>query len=360
MRLLTFVLISFCISIRAVAAIPQTELQQQVQRIVGESSDRITQALQVLQVKSGKKLGPYIQKRELLYGSALVEIATGPEPEANFLDLIVFFRLNRLVIKDFWIPKVFGKNGRPLYAAFAASELELWKIFDRIAPPEKKKELKRLIDQWHRDNPKQVRVEGVRFKEFSKFAAKGGQKEAASGLFASIRGVTETADSALLVAERAMFLVQKYPFLLRLQALVGTEEITRGVVTELSKGSDLVGEIRELDPFVDDVTGLTVQLRGLTGEARDLVETIKPMIKPKPPGHKSIYEKVTDMVNSLSNLTNHLDRTKLIGSLHIVLNDIDRMMRRWVLYLILIGVGWSAAIWGGYLITKIVLKRMNA
>jgi len=57
-------------------------------------------------------------RRLLLYGSSTLDIASGPRPEVNVVDMLVFVSLSRQTLENYWIPKVFGDDGLPLTAAF--------------------------------------------------------------------------------------------------------------------------------------------------------------------------------------------------------------------------------------------------
>jgi hypothetical protein len=204
-----------------------TELQQDVQRFASQFTERITQAMDPLERSASAAISDAALTRNLLYASSAVDIATGPFPEVNLLDMIVFVRLSREVVEEYWVPEVFGPAGRGVESAFRKSEEELWKVADKVMEKERQRDLKELIDQWRAENPDQLRVEGVRLGDFAVTAEKAAESHSAqaSGLVSSVKSATRAADHALLFAERSMFLVHRMPFLVRRQTRLAAREI---------------------------------------------------------------------------------------------------------------------------------------
>jgi hypothetical protein len=159
-------------------------------------------------------------RRGLLYESAALDIATEPLPEVAALDMVVFLRLNRLVLAEHWIPKVFGERGRPFLTAFEKGEEQFWPIADKILSPSMKEALIERIDEWRRKNPEQVWVEFVRGIDFASRAGTVAvaRAEDVKGMLASVKAATKEADEAVLLGDRAVFLLDRLPFLLRHQA----------------------------------------------------------------------------------------------------------------------------------------------
>src|SRR5262249_7246549 len=153
----------------------------------------------------------------------------------NLLDMLVFVRLSREVVEEYWVPEVYGTGGEELQHAYRKSEEELWTIADKVMDEPKKRDLMELIDQWRSANPGQNRVEGLRLGDFAAAAGEAARARAAraKGLLSSVRSATQAADQALLLAERARFLVHRMPFLIRLQTRLAAREILSDTVSHL-------------------------------------------------------------------------------------------------------------------------------
>lgn len=211
------------------------ELQQHVQRQVSQFCDRVVEALEPLERSPHREVSDAALKEALLYASSAVDIAAGPSPEMNLLDLFVFLRLSREAIEQYWIPRVYGEDGREVAVAFRASEKDAWDVLGELLDASQQQELEHLVEAWRAEHPEQVRVEGVRLDDFSVQAGQMAHDRAvrAGGLFSNVKSATQTADQALLLAERGMFLALRVPFLLRMQARLLTREILSDAAARL-------------------------------------------------------------------------------------------------------------------------------
>jgi hypothetical protein len=214
------------------------ELQQELQRFTTQFTDRITQATELLDRSSRPAARDEALRKNLLYVSSAIEIASGPFPEINLLDMVVFVRLSRTVLQRHWIPELYGERGADLAEVFARSEQELSELTARALSPAHRQQLASLVEAWLAENPGQVRVEGIRLADFSAAAGSAAAERAgqARGLLASVKSATRTANQALLLSERGLFLFHRLPFLWRLQARLGAREILDDALVRLTEG----------------------------------------------------------------------------------------------------------------------------
>jgi hypothetical protein len=205
----------------------QVELQQEIQRVVSVFAERVAQTADL---PADRLHEPARQQellhRVLLYTSSALDIATGPYPEVNTLDMVVFTNLCRDALERHWIPQGLGEDGRALVAAFTKTEEELWLLAAKILDERGRAELRELIAAWQADHPDQFRVEGVRMSEFAEHAGTTAteRQRRTRGALGQFRSATQTADLALLVSERAFFVAHRMPFLIRLQARLAVQE----------------------------------------------------------------------------------------------------------------------------------------
>jgi hypothetical protein len=208
---------------------PDFELQQQLQRFSTQFADRVTQATEDLERSPRAPVRDAALRKNLRYVSAALEIAAGPFAEVNLLDMMAFVRLSRTALEQYWIPRLYRERGAGLSEVFARSEAELGDLAAKVLTASQRRDLDDIIDTWLRENPEQVRVEGIRLTDFSAqagtAAAAAGAK--ASGLLASVTSATRTANQALLLSERALFLFNRMPFMWRLQARLAAREVVR-------------------------------------------------------------------------------------------------------------------------------------
>ena len=214
------------------------ELQETVQRFTTQFADRITQAMDTLERASPPGVRDEALRKNLLYVSSALEIATGADPEINLLDMIMFVRLSRTVLERHWIPSVYGEKAAELREVFAKSDQELGELAEQALTPGQRAELESLVSAWLADNPSQIRVEGVRLVDFSAAAGSAAAERAiqAKGLMSSVRTASHAANQAMLLGERGLFLFHRLPSLWRLQARVGSRDLISDAVALLSEG----------------------------------------------------------------------------------------------------------------------------
>jgi hypothetical protein len=345
-------------------AMNQAELEDAIQRFTGVFADRLTQALDELAEGRPLKVRNEILHQELLYTSSALDIATGPVPEVNLLDMLVFVRLCREAFEGHWIPELYGNRGRAVADVFRTSEDDLWRIAARVVSPEQRVELETLVDEWRSDNPGQVRVEGVRLMDF---AQRRGQVElerakSAGGLLSSVRGATRAADQALLIAERAMFLAHRMPFILRLQARLGSREIVSDTLASVGSPAELLAEVRSLEPLADKLLPVVEHSTHAAREARLLVRDLEPVI-PSPKGVEKLDQTIDKANDLTSNARGMIHELRAItpadpaAAVTMVKRGVDDTLRRALVYLALLGGAWSALWWGGYYVIKRRLAR---
>ncbi len=216
-------------------ALPEFELQQELQRFTTQLADRVTQATEILERSSRPGVRDEALRKNLLYVSSAMEIATGPFAEINLLDMIVFVRLSRSALERHWIPNLYREQGAELAEVFARSERELGGVAERALSDDQRRNLSQIIDGWLAENPDQVRVEGIRLADFSSVAGQMASARAltAKGLLSSVKTATRAANQALLLSERGLFLFHRLPFLWRLQARLAGREMMGDAITQL-------------------------------------------------------------------------------------------------------------------------------
>jgi hypothetical protein len=214
------------------------ELQQEVQRFTTEFTDRIVQATEALEGSSRPDVRAQALRKNLAYISSAMEIASGPLAEINLLDMIVFVRLSESALHRHWIPELYGDEGAELAEVFARSEQTLAELAARALSPDQRQQLANVVDEWLAQNPNQLRVEGIRLSDFAHEAGSVAAQRAAraKGLLSSVKVATRTADQALLLSERLLFLLHRVPSLWRFQARLGAREMLSDAVVELAEG----------------------------------------------------------------------------------------------------------------------------
>jgi hypothetical protein len=215
----------------------------------------------------------------------------------------------------------------------------------------------------------------VRFTDFS---ARAGEVAAervrhARGLLGSVKGATQAADQALLLAERGLFLAQRMPFLLRLQARLGVQETISDTLFRFDNLAGLreaMERTPELRPLMGDISKLIESSEAALRQGNALAQTLEPLI-----GYATAPEtleggRVTTRLNDTLDASNRLaDKTlTILGELQRLTTQAtaaagkdpltaatdraDALVRRWIGYLIVLGAAWALFFWGGYYVVK--------
>lgn len=345
----------------------QSELQEDLERFATRFMEAVVEAATPLSGgDADTKTREVALRRVLLYTSSALDIATSASPEIALLDMLVFVGLSRRTLERHWIPTTFGERGQPLLDAFVEQENDLWEVSGKVLSLDQQLELRVLIDDWVRDNPDKVRVEAIRLSDFSAIAGKLSAKRAeeARGLLGSVKSATIAADDALLLGERAVFMSHRMPFLVRLQARLGASEITTDALHRVDGMKALVDEIPELRPLATELQALTHDSKATLVEAQLALRALKPILEQLPPVLAQIPPQaelqttigaarlLTEQTGALIGQARALLPAKPGEILPSVTAAADRTVRRWALYLVLIGAAWSLFFWGGYYVFK--------
>jgi hypothetical protein len=216
------------------------ELTQELRRFTTRFTERIAQATEVLEHSPSQRVRDEALRNTLGYISSAIEIATGPHAEIALLDMFVLVHLCRTVLDTYWNPQLYGNEGLELSAAFARSETEISDIAERALGSSRKQHVSSLVDAWLADNPGQVRVEGIRLADFASGAARATAERMleAKGILSSVRTATEAANEAMVLVERALFLLHRMPTVWRVQARLAAREILGDSIAQVSEGPD--------------------------------------------------------------------------------------------------------------------------
>jgi hypothetical protein len=210
-------------------------LQVELQRFADEYSSRTTAALD----DYARRLGTAEAHSEALRwkvaaGSAAMGIASGPNPQANLLDFLALTTVTRTALEEVWIKTTNGPAFQPWLNASLELETNGWKLAEGLLTSEQQQEMRAAIRNWWEANPGVRTGFFVRPQEFTSLIRQTGEKSGRPGSVFSLMGLDPTTGldpavrevtRARLFAERAMFVVQRMPFLVRWQIELTTDEL---------------------------------------------------------------------------------------------------------------------------------------
>jgi len=203
------------------------EVQQKLLRFADEYSMRMIAGVDNLRRGTNAMEPAKALQTKIDIGSETWSIAAGPNAVADLLDMTVFVTVTRMAIEEYWQPRVFGGSALPLLVYSRNAETEIWELADTVLTPEQEAELHRSIAVWHSKNPLPESLVAARALGFASQVAEAGQSAEAepgsvfsllmidplAGMDPAVREIAQTR----MFAERALFLTQKMPMLLRWQ-----------------------------------------------------------------------------------------------------------------------------------------------
>jgi hypothetical protein len=230
--------------------ITQAGLQAEVFDIADQFVLAFWQAMdEIIRTGVDPKTRAVINYSKVLYSAAAMSIAAGRNPAANFLDMLVFISIGRMVMEDYWVPKVYGSKGQRLLTAYRKLEKEIWAMAASVLSPDQQDSLRSLIKTWRAAHPRQYYVADVRLSDFARLrgASPLAREKETHGILAEVEKTLVKVDEAFLLAERAMFYLERAPRILTLQ----TELIMDQATTNPEVQRALNNVVKAVDSFAD-------------------------------------------------------------------------------------------------------------
>lgn len=342
----------------------QAELQHDVQRFVQRFTESVVQAAERLVDATNVLHTEAAVRRAVLCGGNALEIATGPMPELNLLDMLVFVSLLRGAFTEHWQPKVFQERGAPMLDALTTMEAEAWELSEKYLLPNQRERLRQEIQRWQAAHPGQYRVESVRLADFAELAARADRTQGERSLLEDMHSAAKIADQALLFGDRALFWAQHAPSIIRLQVRLGALEVSTDALRQLEqsrvlleRGGELLQQTQALAPLLAQTTQLTRELAQVCAQSQALVDSTQRLFAPLvaeraqavgPP--ITALEAVAQSYAQLgANIRAAVDRTvPEQGGVAALLERSERMLRRVLGHALLVGGALLALFWLGY------------
>ena len=201
------------------------EQQQQLMRFTDDFITRTSEALNdYARLRGTREAAREALAWKINAFSAAISIVSGPTPNANLIDLVTMVTLTRMVLDGSWAKAACGVAFQPWLEAARTLEREVWELAGRTLTPLQQQELREAIERWHARNPEVRSVWFVRPQSHIDLgSAKATSSASATSVFSLVGldpmsgldpAVREVKQSRLL-AERAMFTLQRMPQLVR-------------------------------------------------------------------------------------------------------------------------------------------------
>ena len=295
-------------------AVDPVEVQQTLLRFADDFSAGMTVCVDNLQRGTNALDRAEVLQWKIALGTETCSIASGPNAVANLLDMTIFVTVTRAAVEEHWLPEVFGESARPMLESCQNAETNIWRLAGKVLKPEQQAELRAAIAAWRRQNPLPESVLAARTVDFASQVAQANQADTAkpgsvfnllmldplSGLDPATREIAQTR----LFAERALYVTQKMPMLLRWQ----TELLSANAV-DLPAVRQLVTNSTQIAASVDRFARLAEQLPGQVSAEREAIL-------------KTLQAQEKDVTSLMSS------GTRMSDSLNTTLTTLDAVMKR--------------------------------
>ena len=255
-------------------AIDPVDVQQKLLRFADEFSTRMTLGVEKLRRGTNVLDPAEVLQWKIALATETCSIASGPNAVADLLDMTVFVTVTRAALEEHWQPKVFGDSAQPILEGCRNAETNIWELADKVLELKQQSELRQAIAEWRRQNPQPENVLAARALGIASQVAQANQSKTStagsvfdllnldplSGLDPATREIAQTR----LFAERALFVTQKMPMLLRWQ----TELLTVKTV-DLPAVRQLVTNSTEIAASVERFARVAEQLPGQVSIERE-------------------------------------------------------------------------------------------
>lgn len=195
----------------------QLELQRFADDFFARGSQGLDESAERLGTDAGRE---QVLQIKLLLGSSVLSIVSGPNPNANLLDLVSVTVLTRLSVEDYWMQTTNGAAFEPWLDASRGLETNVWDLAARFLQPAQVAELREGIKEWYARTPEVRTAFFARPHAFVQMMRTTQEKGApGTSVFSLVNlapAVQEVTQDRLF-AERAMYTAQRMPFFLRLQ-----------------------------------------------------------------------------------------------------------------------------------------------
>lgn len=194
---------------------------------------------------------------KLAAATAAYDIATGPDPVKQLVDMAIFVELQHIVwVDEGQSARLFGAElGGRLAQALGTVQAEIWGLSGRVMTPKQIVALKEAVQEWRRRHPDVQWVSDIRFDVVA--GGKGVTLIGGSlGTFTAASGnISDSIGQSRLLGQRAFFFSKRVPMLIDWQVEAALEnaltvpsagQIVQDVSRILASATDLLARMESL------------------------------------------------------------------------------------------------------------------
>ena len=197
----------------------------------------VEEAARFEQGAANPELRVLVANWKLSQANSAYSIAAGESAVVSALDLVTLAVLSRMVVEDTVVPR-FPDDAAPLLAVHRQLEERAWKLTDEFLTPSQADDMREVLARWRAQNPQVTSVAFVHFVDFAKAVGRPapGETSHSGNLFAlvgldplaGLDPAIQQIEQTRLLAERAIYYLQRVPYVVNLQI----ERVTTDLLSE--------------------------------------------------------------------------------------------------------------------------------
>jgi hypothetical protein len=288
----------------------ESQLQLRVMRFADGYVDSVSRASARVQSEAtDSRLRYRLVDFQIKQATAAVQIAAGPNPNINAVDMVVLASLTRASVAHN-LPEVIGSKAQPIIETFARLEKGAWLLVDFLTPA-LQADLRRRLAAWA---PDAASLDSVAFNRLADFAEASGlpanEQSGPNSILALIgidplaglRPAVREVERSRILGERAIYYAERTPMLLDLQtralgAAVADMPETRSVLANANRVGESAASLAETAAMLPEtfskereatIQQLLTAMEQQQGVMRELVVEVRQSLEAVPKASDSI------------------------------------------------------------------------
>jgi hypothetical protein len=339
-----------------VAGADAQSLQSSVMALADTSMQRIASEINLARTGTTPEARRDEMSTRLALSSSIVAIAMQPDPVDALADLLTFTTLTADAQRVAAMGKPADSYEARLLRALELNDADAWRVAQRWVNEPTRIAFRERILSWSGSRESAAQVAFVRLADLKRGGATSVESD--SGLFDSLHAATQQFDQVRLLTERSLFLAQRMPFLMRLQA-----EVYTGNALATKEAQQTQAQLEQMSSIMETVSGL---LAGMAQQvANERQAALNDLFGHIEAERKASLRQVEEIVNkerksTLEQATAALDaqRKGILKDLLQVSDSATRTGSAWIWRTLMIGVVLIAFLLAGLLGTMLLYRRL--
>jgi hypothetical protein len=331
-------------------------LQSSVMALADTSMQRIAAEINLARPGTTPETRRDEMSTRLTLSSSIVAIAMQPDAVDALADLLTFTTLTADAQRVAAMGKEADSYEARLLRALEQNDVDAWRVAERWVNEPTRVAFREHILSWKGSRRSAVEVAFVRLADVKR--AGSTTVESDSGLFDSLHAATQQFDQTRMLAERSLFLAQRIPFLMRLQA-----EVYTGNALATKEAQQTQAQLVQMSSIMETMsTMLAGMAQQIANERKAALDDLFGHIETE---RKASLEQVEQIVNgerkaTIEQATAAIDaqRKGILKDLLQVSDSASRAGSAWVGTALLVGSVLIILLLAGLLGTMLLYRRL--